>query len=110
LLNPVQESHTITETMDEELYEAVMDARKEWENINVNGTGDTESDGPLIEPCPTPQEVLQATLIIERYIEELNDPITCSLELLLAKFHCQVHLNHTRTMKEMTILDYFHCS
>jgi hypothetical protein len=29
LLNPVQESHTITETMDEELYEAVMDARKE---------------------------------------------------------------------------------
>jgi hypothetical protein len=51
LLNPVGKSHDLTETSDDEIYQAVINAINARANIEING-GDDVNDVPL-EPHPT---------------------------------------------------------
>jgi DDE superfamily endonuclease len=51
LLNPVGESHNLTETSDNEIYQAVIDAINAHANIEINSRDDV-NDVPL-EPHPT---------------------------------------------------------
>ena len=74
------------EASDEEIYQSVMDAVKARENINING-GDDVDNGVAIEPRPMRREVLKATSTISKYIEELDDPVTCKIEGLLWSFN-----------------------
>ena len=55
LLNPEGKRETMDESTDEEIYQAV-------------------DDGP-VQTCPTIHEVLQAAATLNRYIDELDDPI-----------------------------------
>jgi hypothetical protein len=48
LLNLVGESHVLTETSDQEIYQAVMDAVEAWENIEMSGWDD--GDGNTVKP------------------------------------------------------------
>jgi hypothetical protein len=86
LLNPLGESQILTETLDAEIYQAVMDAVQACENMEINGGDDINKDMPP-EPRPTQREVLKAVSTIGRYTADLNDPILCKIEGLLGLFN-----------------------
>ena len=96
-----------TPASDEDIYQAVMDARNARENMEINGGDDIDTDAP-VEPQPALHEVLQATSIIGRYIEECNDPDARKLESVLPSFRHQLHAVRLKSMASSTILDYFH--
>ncbi|KAF8149040.1 hypothetical protein B0H34DRAFT_667879 [Crassisporium funariophilum] len=106
LLNPVGKSHVLTETSDIEIFQAVIDAIEERENIEING-GDDADDNLPIEPRPTRREVLKAVLTIGRYIEDMNDPIARKVEAILGSFNRQLRLDETKGLKNTTVTDFF---
>ena len=110
LLNPVGESHILTETSDKEIYQAVMDSIMARENIEINGGDDVNGDDIdiSIEPCPTYRDVLKAASAIGRYIEDLNCPIARKIEALLGSFNRQLQLEETKSMKDTVLTDLFH--
>ena len=87
-----------------EIYQAVIDAIEAHENIKIKGGDDVDNDIPL-DPRPTYRDVLKAVSTIHRYIDDLNDPIACKMEALLASFNMKLHLNESRSMKG-TVLRY----
>ena len=106
LLNPVGESHAITEASDKEIYQAVMDAIEARDNIDINGGDDVDFDG-LPEPLPTRRDVLKAVSTINKYISDLNDPFARKMEIILGSFNRQIRLDEARNMKETFMTDYF---
>ncbi|KAF8227945.1 hypothetical protein L208DRAFT_1404706 [Tricholoma matsutake] len=50
---------------------------------------------------------LAASLILQRYVADLNDPCTCELEAILAGFGHQVCLQELQNMKPTLITSYF---
>ena len=62
LLNPVGESHNLTETSDDKIYQVVIDAINACADIEINGRDDV-NDVPL-EPHPTRCNLLKATSTI----------------------------------------------
>jgi hypothetical protein len=78
LLNAAGEIHVLTETSNQEIYEAVMDAIMAHENIDINGRDDVDNNP--IEPCPMHCDVLKAVSTIEKYTSDLNDPMACGMD------------------------------
>ena len=105
LLNSPGESCVLTETSDQEIYEAVIDAITACENLDISGSDDV-GNGP-IEPCPTCRDVLKAVSIIEKYTSDLNDPLARKIEALLGLFNRQLHLKEARGMKNAALTDFF---
>ena len=106
LLNPAGESHVLTETSDEEIYQAVIDSISARENIEINGGDDVDIDGP-VEPHPTRREVLKAVSTIGKYTNDLNDPFAQKIEALLGSFTRQLRLEETGHMKNTVLTDFF---
>ena len=106
LLNPAGESHVLTETSDEEIYQAVIDSISTRENIEINGGDDVDDDGP-VEPYPTRHEVLKAVSTIGKYTNDLNDPFAQKIEALLGSFTKQLRLEETKHMKNTVLTDFF---
>ena len=71
LLNPVAESHTMDEMSDEEIYCVVMEAQ----HVNLMTNDDTAEDDLVLDPPPTCHEALQATLVITKYVEAMDEPL-----------------------------------
>ena len=109
LLNPEGESHTLTETSDQEIYEAVMAAIEARENIDIND-GDDIEDGSHVDPRPTYRDVLKAVSTIRRYIEDFNDPIARKMEALFTSFNMKIRSDESRGMRSTVITDFFHRS
>ncbi|KAH8988660.1 hypothetical protein EDB86DRAFT_2808318 [Lactarius hatsudake] len=86
LLNPDGESHTLTGVSDEEIYQAVMDARGARENLKINGGDDIDNNIPL-EPHPTQANILKAVSMISKYTNDINDPLAHSIEAVLGSFN-----------------------
>jgi hypothetical protein len=107
LLNPAGESHVLTDTSDEEIYQAVIDSISACKNIEINGGDDVNEDDIPIEPRPTGHEVLKAVSTITRYIKDLNSPIARTLEANLGSFNRQLHLEESKRMKETVLTDFF---
>lgn len=108
LLNSADESHVIDETTDEEICQAVLDARKAQEEGPINGgDNDIDNDAP-VEPCPTRREVLQAASVINKYIDSVDDPVARKLEGILASFKRQMRLEMSFSMNSTQLTDYFH--
>ena len=103
LLNPADESHILTETSDEEIYQAVIGAK---ENIEIT-RGDDINECPLSEPRPTHCDLLKAVSTINKYTEEINDPFARNIEALLGTLKRQVCVDEARNMKETFLTDYF---
>ena len=106
LLNPEGECQVLTETSDEEIYQAIMDSIEARENIEISG-GDDVNDDIVIKPCPTRREVLKAVSTIGACIEDLDDPNMCKLEALLGLLNRQLRLNETRNMRDTRLTDFF---
>jgi len=52
-------------------------------------------------------EVLQATSVINSYIDGVNDPIACKLEAILSSFRYQMCLEESHSMSSTYLTDYF---
>jgi len=108
LLNPVSESHLLTEASDQEIYQAVVDAVEARENMEVNGGDDIDIDIDItLEPRPSRRDVLKAISTIGRYVDDWNDPTARKLEALLGSFNRQLSLDETKSMKATAITDVF---
>jgi len=53
------------------------------------------------------REVLQAAATLNRYIDELDDPIAWKLETNLGSFKYQLCLNQAKSMKSTILTDFF---
>lgn len=105
LLNPIGESQALMETSDEEIYQSVIDSIAAREAIDING-GDDLDDTP-IEARPTRCDVLKAVSTINRYTDDLNDPIARKCEALLCSFSRQLRLEESRNLKGTVLTDFF---
>lgn len=108
LLNPVGESHAMTEASDQEIYEAVMDAVKAREDIKINGGDDVDNLETLLETQPTCCEVLKAVSTIGMYVGTMNDPLARKMETILGSFNRQLRLDESKAMRNTSLVDYFH--
>jgi NAD-dependent oxidoreductase involved in siderophore biosynthesis len=59
------------------------------------------------ETLPAHRELIKAVSTIRRCIEDLNDPIARNLEVNLASFNMNIHLEGTRHMKKSLLTDFF---
>ena len=88
LLNPAVEAHDLFEATDEDIFQAVMDAKMARE-ANRGGDSDEVADDSAYVPSrprPTRNEALQATLLLRDYINELDDSFARKLEVMLGSF------------------------
>jgi hypothetical protein len=67
----------IDNTTDRDIYEAVIKSRGREENIVINGRDDDVDDDAVIKPSPTCRDILQASAVITRYMDKLDDPLAC---------------------------------
>ena len=81
LLNPEGESSSFDEATDVEIYEA--------------------------EPTPSRQEVVQAALTINRYLNLEDAPFARKLEALIDTFKCDLQLQDSKSLVLTQITDYF---
>lgn len=109
LLNPVGESHVLTETSDKDIYKAVMEAVEAREAMEINGGDDVDEDFPA-EPQPSRQDILKASSTISKFIENMDDPIARKLEGLLSSLNMQLRLEEARNLKDTHLTSYFNSS
>ena len=107
LLNPEGESHLITKTLDTEIYQSVVNVANAHKNIEINGRDDIADKLLPLKPCLTWSEVLKASLTLQRYAEDVNDPIACRLEIILGSFNVKIHLDQAKSMWDMVVTDFF---
>lgn len=105
LLNPAGKSQVLMEASDHEIYQAVMDAIDAHEDVEINGRDNVDNNIPL-EPHPTRHDILTAISAIGRYVNDLNELITCKMEAVLGSFSRQLCLSETRTMKSSVLTDF----
>ncbi|KAG6330323.1 hypothetical protein ID866_8765 [Astraeus odoratus] len=97
LLNPTVEPCAMIEASDEEIYHAVMEVQ--------HGNGEAEDD--LVDPPPTCHEALEATLLIEKYVEDMDEPLATILEMDLGLFQCLLCSAEFKSVVPMHMTDYF---
>ncbi|KAF8234278.1 hypothetical protein L208DRAFT_1262561 [Tricholoma matsutake] len=105
LLNPSDESWMMDETPDKEICQAVLAPQNAQEEAPINGGDDNVKDDALLEPCPTHCEVFQAASVINRYVEHVDDLLTCRLKAVLASFGNWV----PNTLGEVSVIDHHLC-
>lgn len=104
LLNPAAETHNVFDASDEDIFGAVMDAEKARES--AKGGGD-EVDDATDEPGPTRSQALQATLLLKKYLVDMDDPAARKLEVMLGSFGCMTRIQGMQRMENGKITDYF---
>ena len=78
LLNSIEETHHMFQAMDQDIYNAVMDAKAAWERMAAGGSTQSDSDQAAddsdepVKPMRTCKEALQAALIVEEFISKLD--------------------------------------
>jgi hypothetical protein len=107
LLNPETKRCVMDETMDEEIFEAVMESRRAEENGPMNSGDDDVDNDACIEARPTCREAMQAASVMKRYIDNLDDLFACKLEAILGSFGRQMRLDETHFMVPTQMTDYF---
>ncbi|KAF8236199.1 hypothetical protein L208DRAFT_1128718, partial [Tricholoma matsutake] len=73
----------------------------------INSGDDVNEDDIPIEPHPTWCNILKAASTINKYLNDLKNPIAYKLEALLGLFNRQLFLEEFQSMKETVITDFF---
>jgi sporulation-control protein spo0M len=108
LLNPAGESQVMTETLDNEIYQAVMDSVETHKDLEINGADDKDDDDPIeLELHPTQHDLLKAISTLSKFIEDLDDPAARRLEALLGPFMRKFQFPETTSMKNTVLTDFF---
>ncbi|KAF8979325.1 hypothetical protein BDQ17DRAFT_1264861 [Cyathus striatus] len=105
LLNPEGESHALTETSDNEIYQAVMESIATCQMLEVNG-GDDVDQNIQVEPHPARCDVLAAASTIKKYTEDMNDPLSHKVDVILDSFNQQLRLDEFKNMKDTALTDF----
>ncbi|KAG7442322.1 uncharacterized protein BT62DRAFT_982538 [Guyanagaster necrorhizus] len=88
LLNLEIENVDVKETMDKDIFDAVMASQSAEEGMDENGLeGDDDGDDDsVLKPCPKCHEAHQAVKTLQKYIEIMNDLFAQNLKSILALF------------------------
>jgi len=105
LLNPADESVTLTAADDNEICDAVMAAHAGRQQLESNGCD--EPDSTATKPRPTRTETLAAAAILEHYLEEDSGSDARELEGQLAKIRRRLRLERTRELTSQPITNFF---
>ncbi|KAH9050854.1 hypothetical protein EDB83DRAFT_2316979 [Lactarius deliciosus] len=108
LLNPADEAHFASTTTDEEIFNAVMEAKHAQEESQ---SGQDESDDiseviPM-DPIPTRAEALRAAKTLSRYTRDKNDPFLQQLDSTLVTFGRRTRALEMKNMRATRITSYF---
>jgi hypothetical protein len=106
LLNPAEESQNMQETSDKEIFDAVMECRKARENAPITGGDDVDDTSPC-EPLPSRCEVLHAALLINRYVQNIDDPLARRVEAVLGSLGRQTRYEAQHDTVDSKITDFF---
>jgi len=106
LLNPVEESQNMQETSDKGIFDAVMECKKARENAHIMGGDDVDDTSPC-EPLPSRCEVLHAALVINRYVQNIDDPLARRVEAVLGSLGRQTRYEAQLDKVESKITDFF---
>ncbi|KAI6120138.1 hypothetical protein EDD16DRAFT_1479251 [Pisolithus croceorrhizus] len=106
LLNLAMETHNMYEASDEDIFTAVMDAKKVRE---MNTEGDEVSNDLAVpaELGPTCKEALQASLLLQEFVSDMDSPFACNLEVMLCSFGHRTRVLSMQGMENSKITDYF---
>ena len=109
LLNPPGESSTVDKTTDLDIFHAVMETRNgQGRESDSHGISGDESDTlPPVKRRRTRKEALQAALVVQEFLQELNIPYARHLEAELHSFGYQTRHVEFQSMQTTHITDYF---
>ena len=109
LLNPPGESSTMDKTTDLDIFHAVMETRNgQGRESDSHGISGDESDTlPPVKRRRTRKEALQAALVVQEFLQELNIPYARHLEAELHSFGYQTRHVEFQSMQTTHITDYF---
>jgi hypothetical protein len=86
LLNPPNEAHGMNTVTDKDIFDAVMEAKKEQEEARRDDIGEEDSREDSEELTPTHAEVIHATLVLARATKDKKDPFLHKFESNPASF------------------------
>ena len=94
---------------DGNIFEAVMKAWHAWEMMEINSGDDVDEDGcnDDVEPVPTLKEVLAASSVMQSFVSNVDEPFACQLEVLLGKLGHHAWLEHSKTLWDGLLTDFF---
>ncbi|KAH9033270.1 hypothetical protein EDB85DRAFT_1864609 [Lactarius pseudohatsudake] len=105
LVNPPDEAYLVSKTMNEDIFDAVMEARWAQEG-GQTGQDDIDEDTP-VDPIPTRAEALQMALGLSHYTMDKDDDLLRKMDLVLVSFRQQAHRLEMSRLKESKITSYF---
>lgn len=105
-LNPAAEMHDLVEATENDIYEAVMVAKRVKDGLDADDD-DLEKDVAPAKPGPTHREALQAVLTLQEYIGAIDNPFVCKLEVMLNLFGWMTQAAVAQSMKDTKLMDYF---
>ena len=105
-LNFLDELTMMDGLTDEEIFEAVMDVRKE-DDSDEAGDKDIKDANNAVDIQSMQKEALSTVLTIQKYIQDINDPFACQLKGILGSFSCQTCLLKTQLMVPTLLTDFF---
>jgi hypothetical protein len=104
LLNSPEDNLNIDLATDQDIFEAVMEAREAEDNLNINGGDDDEEP---VSSKPSLSDVHKAVTTIADFLIKSDDPHACRLESLLQGLKRDLRLTETRSLKTTHVTDYF---
>ncbi|KAF8416910.1 hypothetical protein L210DRAFT_3428846 [Boletus edulis BED1] len=111
LVNPAIESVNIFDVTDEEIYEAVMEMKKQEEDVeNIPKVAEGTENGFSVDTrivARTRSEALQMASALQGFVGLMNTPYARRLEVALGDFGRETRLLGMREAKETVITDYF---
>jgi hypothetical protein len=99
------EEESSEQLTDEEIKNAVQENRAGEQDREVNG-GDDDNYVDK-DPRPTQGEVLQASVILRRYVRESGDTFARQMETIFGRFSSQTRLEQVNSLVQMFITDFF---
>ena len=105
LLNPPFEAHEMNTVTDKDIFDAVMEARREREVGSCDNVDDDAATD--IEPVPTHMEVLQMTLMLTCFTKDKNDEFIREFESILTSFRKWTRADSMKNMVDTKLTSYF---
>ncbi|KAG6898937.1 hypothetical protein C0993_002543, partial [Termitomyces sp. T159_Od127] len=101
LFNPVNKNVMHDGGSETEIFQAVMEC-VEREEVS----GDVQDLTDTAKPKPARCEALKAASTLQAYVADMNEPFAHEMEVILAKFGCETHLNEFKSYQPTAITDY----
>jgi len=109
LLNPMHEDQIISaDITDESIAESVRAKHAAFQSMETNGGDDPDDLGDeVMEVKPSRREALAASMTLQRFVANMDDPFARRLEALLANFGRQTRFEESIALRSSRITDYF---